>query len=132
MTDFVKIAAAVIVVCISISALREVKKEYAAYLAIICGVLVTLSSVGELTNIKNIIESMVELSDISLSTMKIFFKAVGITVISSMTSDACLDSGNRFLASCVELSGKIAVTVSALPLINSVIKIISEYIGINI
>lgn len=132
MSDFIKTASIVIIVCIAASALKEIKKEYAVYLGMFCGVVVILSSINELSYIKNAVESIAELSDIGTPTLKIFFKAVGITVITSVTSDACIDSGNRFLASCVELCGKTAVTVSALPLISSVIKIISEYIGISL
>lgn len=129
MNDFLKIAVTVLIFSLVITAVKEVKREYSLYLAIACGVVVLVSSIGEIKSIKYTIDELVSLSDISTSVMKIFFKAVGITVISSLTSDACIDSGNRFLASCVELSGKIAVTVSALPLINSVVKIIIGYIG---
>ncbi len=129
MTEFFKIAIAVIIICIIISALKDIKKEYAIYISVACGALILVANVSELRYIKEIFEELIDLSDMSISTLKIFFKAVGITVISSLASDVCMDSGNRFLASCVELSGKIAVTVLALPLINAVIKIIAEYIG---
>ncbi len=129
MSDFIKIAAAVFIVCIAVSVLKDIKREYAFYLSAACGVFVLTWCISQLGYVKNVLNELISLSDVSLSALKIFFKAVGITVITSVTSDACLDSGNRFLASCVELSGKIAVTVSALPLINSVVKIIAGYIG---
>lgn len=129
MSVYIKTAIVALIACVVIAALKETKREYAAYLAIICGVCVIASGIGELKYIKTAFDGLTGLSELNLSALKIFFKAVGITIISSVTSDACIDGGNRFLASCVELSGKIAVTVSALPLISSVIKIIAGYIG---
>lgn len=129
MNMYLKTAIVALIACVVIAALKETKKEYAAYLALLCGVCVIASGISDLRYIKTALDGLTELSELNLSALKIFFKAVGITVISSITSDACIDGGNRFLAFCVELSGKIAVTVSALPLISSVIKIIAGYIG---
>ncbi|MDD6021208.1 MAG: SpoIIIAC/SpoIIIAD family protein [Acutalibacteraceae bacterium] len=130
MNTYVKTALISLVACVLISALRDIKKEYAIYLALFCGICVTAISAADLRLIKDTLGELSQLSDFGASALKIFFKAVGITVISGVTSDACIDSGNRFLASCVELSCKIAVIASALPLINSVVKIIVSYIGI--
>ncbi len=129
MSEFLKIAATVLIFTLIITSFKEVKREYSLYLAIVCGVFVVISSLDELKILKSTFDELINLSDVGVYAMKIFFKTVAITVISSLTSDACIDSGNRFLASCIELSGKIAVTVCALPLINSVVKIIISYIG---
>lgn len=129
MNSFLKIAAALFIACLLISFVKEVKKEYALYIAVACGIIAVLSSLSQLEYIKTVLSELIKLSGVSASGLKIFFKAVAITVISTLTSDACTDVGNRFLASCVDLCGKIAIAALALPLLNGVIEIISGYIG---
>lgn len=132
MNDFIKIISVVIIACLAATALKEIKREYSVYIPVFCGVLVLLYAVNKLMPVKETVENIAALSDIGESSLKIFFKAVGITAITSITSDACLDSGNRFLASCVELCGKAAVTLSAMPLINSVVSLLSKYMGVGL
>lgn len=129
MNDFLKIAAVTFIACLLISSVKEIKKEYAVYIAVCCGTLAVFSSLDQLEYIKAVLSKLISLSGSSASGLKIFFKAVAITVISSLTSDACADVGNKFLASCVEFCGKTAVAALSLPLVNGVIEIISGYIG---
>lgn len=58
----------------------------------------------------------------------IVFKATAICFITQITSDLCRDSGESAIASAMELWGRISITLISLPLIESVISTITEFL----
>ena len=60
--------------------------------------------------------------------ISIVFKATAICFITQITSDLCRDSGESAIASAMELWGRISITLISLPLIESVINTITEFL----
>ena len=65
------------------------------------------------------------LEDIFLQTgmqseyLKIIFKSLGICFVTQLGCDCCRDSGENAMASQLELAGKAAILVTALPLFSA-------------
>ena len=131
MTDFVKIAAAVIIVTLITVFFKNGKSEYALIISVSAGAIILVPAFLQLKSIFSLISDYSKITEISTETMKIFFKAVGISLICEITKDVCIDNGNRFLAECTDVCGRAAILCISLPLINSVMKIIIQYIGVK-
>ena len=68
-------------------------------------------------------ESVVDESYISL-----VFKATAICFITQITSDLCRDSGENAVASVMELWGRISVMLISVPLIESIVESITDFL----
>lgn len=129
MISFVKIAFTVIICALIISFIKALKKEYAVYVSLACGVLILIICTSELNNLIALFSTYIGISDIGEQSIKIFLKSTGISIICTLTKDLCSESGSSFLASCIDISAKIAILITALPLINATFKIVINYIG---
>ena len=127
--SFVKIALAVIICALVISFIRVVKSEYAIYVSLACGVLILIICTGELNNLIALFSAYIGMSEIDEQSIKIFLKTVGISIICTLTKDLCSENGSSFLASVIDISAKLAILITALPLINATFKIVINYIG---
>ena len=67
-------------------------------------------------------------SGLDESYISVVFKAMAICFITQITSDLCKDSGESAIASAMELWGRISVVIISLPLIESVVNTITEFL----
>ena len=59
----------------------------------------------------------------------ILLKSLGICLVTQFASDACKDAGESSMAGKVELAGKIAVIVAAMPMFEKVIQVSTGLMG---
>ena len=57
------------------------------------------------------------------------FKALGVCLLTQFSADACLDAGEKALASRVEFAGRIAVVLLALPLFEEIAEAVLSLTG---
>ena len=116
-----------VIVCIFLtSLLKEYKSEYRIFLIIACAIVVFIVGIKVLMPIKENIDNLFSLSETSADLLKILYKTLGITYITGLTSDICVDAGEKTLSNNVQLAGKIAIVYVAMPLINETVKIIGS------
>ena len=103
--------------------LRQYKPEY-AFLCLIAGGVVILFSM--VSNIGSAISQLYALCgenpQISFC-FKIAVKALGISYLTTFTSDLCQDFGQSALALKAELCGKIAIFLLAVPLLKTILEL---------
>lgn len=129
MTDFIKIAAVAAVTVLVTELLKNINKGYALFAAVTAGSALILISLDKISIIKNVFSSFSFLTEENLKGTGIFFRCVAISIVSSLTQELCRDSGNLFLASCIDFSSRAAVLLTALPLLEGVTDIIRSCIG---
>lgn len=56
----------------------------------------------------------------------ILLKALGIALVTQLAQDICKDAGAQTLAGVVELSGRVLILAAALPMAQSVLKLIGR------
>ena len=61
--------------------------------------------------------------------LTVMLKSLGIAIVTSLTSEICRDSGEASVASRVELFGKCEIIILALPILKSLIKLMSEVLS---
>ena len=67
------------------------------------------------------LRSTIELTGLTGDYAAILFKAVGICLLTQLAGDVCRDSGESSIASKIELAGRAAILLTAMPLIQEVL-----------
>ena len=128
MSGYIRIISAVIICCIIIAFLRESKKEYSFIAALSSGTVVLIYVFKNISVIIGQISGFMSENNIDVSGISILLKAVGISVVCQFACEICADTNNRALQFSVELIGKTAILLTSLPLVSSVMTILSDYI----
>lgn len=119
----IKVVGIVLTALIINIVLKNYSKEFTFLINIVCTIIIfTLISkdlkgiVDRLTSIRNEISVL-------LPYIKIMLKILGISMIAQLLSDLCRDNGENTLANQTELSAKIIILVTALPLFTTIMDI---------
>ena len=75
----------------------------------------------QLSPVPEQLRSTMELTGLTGDYAAILFKAVGICLLTQLAGDVCRDSGESSIASKIELAGRAAILLTAMPLIQEVL-----------
>lgn len=119
----IKVVGIVLTALIINIALKNYSKEFTFLINIVCTIIIfTLIS----KDLKGIVDRLTSISNeisVLLPYIKIMLKILGISMIAQLLSDLCRDNGENTLANQTELSAKIIIIVTALPLFTTIMDI---------
>ena len=108
--------------------MRRYHKEYAMLLSVLGGGLILFMIFQNFTPALSSITDMLS-SGVSGEYTIILIKTLGTCFLAQFAADACRDAGESSLASKVELAGKVAVILMALPLFEAIANTAVTLIG---
>ena len=82
----------------------------------------------ELKSVISLINSLILNSSIDSSYIKIILKVIGISYLVEFGKDICKDAGESAIANKIEMAGKVIVVSVSIPVIASLIEIVSQII----
>ena len=119
----IKVVGIVLTALIINIVLKNYSKEFTFLINIVCTIIIfTLIS----KDLKGIVDRLTSISNeisVLLPYIKIMLKILGISMIAQLLSDLCRDNGENTLANQTELSAKIIILVTALPLLTTIMDI---------
>lgn len=119
----IKVVGIVLTALIINIVLKNHSKEFTFLINIVCTIIIfTLIS----KDLKGIVDRLTSISNeisVLLPYIKIMLKILGISMIAQLLSDLCRDNGENTLANQTELSAKIIILVTALPLFTTIMDI---------
>lgn len=119
----IKVVGIVLTALIINIVLKNYSKEFTFLINIVCTIIIfTLIS----KDLKGIVDRLTSISNeisVLLPYIKIMLKILGISMIAQLISDLCRDNGENTLANQTELSAKIIILVTALPLFTMIMDI---------
>lgn len=119
----IKVVGIVLTALIINIVLKNYSKEFTFLVNIVCTIIIfTLIS----KDLKGIVDRLTSISNeisVLLPYIKIMLKILGISMIAQFLSDLCRDNGENTLANQTELSAKIIILVTALPLFTTIMDI---------
>lgn len=119
----IKVVGIVLTALIINIVLKNYSKEFTFLINIVCTIIIfTLIS----KDLKGIVDRLTSISNeisVLLPYIKIMLKILGISMIAQLLSDLCRDTGENTLANQTELSAKIIILVTALPLFTTIMDI---------
>ena len=119
----IKVVGIVLTALIINIVVKNYSKEFTFLINIVCTIIIfTLIS----KDLKGIVDRLTSISNeisVLLPYIKIMLKILGISMIAQLLSDLCRDNGENTLANQTELSAKIIILVTALPLFTTIMDI---------
>ena len=117
MIDLISVIGFGITAAVLASVLRQYKPEFGIYVSLAAGIIIfglvlaaITPAIDEITGLSN------RVGGTALSFAPILFKSLAVCYITSLASDACKDSGEKAVATKIDLAGRAAVVVISLPL----------------
>jgi stage III sporulation protein AD len=111
-----------IAICAAVIAatLRRYHQEYAILVSIAAGIVILLSLLSSISPAIRQISTLLSTAGLEPDYAVILFKTIGICFLAQFAADSCRDAGENALAAKVELAGKLAIVVLALPLFEKI------------
>ena len=100
--------------------LRQYKPEYAMLTGLAAGIMILVYVVVASKPVISEASALLGKANIKSSYGMILLKSLGICFVAQLASDACRDAGESAIASKIELAGKFAVIIIALPFFEQV------------
>jgi len=102
--------------------LKQYKPEYAMMVGIAVGILIFIEIFSKGRETFTMISDLLEKTQVPVEYSVILFKSLGICFITQIGADSCRDAGENAIASKVELAGKMAILILAVPMFTNLIE----------
>ncbi|MCT4598090.1 MAG: stage III sporulation protein AD [Vallitalea sp.] len=115
-----------IVSTILIVILKKNNAEFGIYIGIAASIVIffiIIDKLGIMIDFISRISSLINISDIYI---KILLQILGIAFITEFGAQLCKDAGQQAIASKIEMVGKIMILIISMPVILSIINMISD------
>ena len=128
--EIFKIIGVAFVTAISAILLKSTKPEL-SFAVTVTGVIVILMFVVDmLQNTVNILSTIASITGIENGLIKILLKIVGVGYLTEFSAGLLNDFGSNAVADKVILGGKLTILILSLPIIESVLKLMSGFLEI--
>ena len=126
--EIFKIIGVAFVTAISAILLKSTKPEV-SFAVTVTGVIVILMFVVDmLQNTVNILSTIASITGIENGLIKILLKIVGVGYLTEFSAGILNDFGSNAVADKVILGGKLTILILSLPIIESVLKLMSGFL----
>ena len=126
---FVAVGAAMVAMLLAVT-LREIKKEYAVLLSLLCAVALMLWALGTMAPIIEQIEALVDSTGLDPQYGEILLKSLGMAVCTQLACDACKDAGETAIGAKVEFCGRVCLVALSLPLFSEILSLAQRIFSI--
>ena len=126
--NIVSVCALAIAAVIIIITLKHKNAEIAIMLGLAASAVIILNLLGYMSQITQKVSEIAAVSGISTGYIAVLLKVVGICLVTEFAANTCRDSGSQSLAGSVTLTGKILVTIAALPLYTDILQTVTDLI----
>lgn len=104
--------------------LKQYRPEYAMILTVAAGCGILLLIVSTVMPVLDQAGTLIERTGIDSTYFAVLVKALGLCYLTQFAADLCNDAGQTSLAGKIELAGKTAVVLLALPVITGLVELI--------
>lgn len=120
----VKILGFAVVMMILLSILKQYNPSYAVAASLACSIVLFSMAVSILQPVMELLQTLTQFADAEY--VSCVLKCVVIAVLMQAVQDLCQESGQTALAGRVELAGKAAILMAAMPLFSDLMRILTE------
>ncbi|GKX31921.1 stage III sporulation protein AD [Vallitalea longa] len=115
-----------IVSTILIVMLKKSNAEFSIYIGIAASIVILFIIIDKLSVILDLISRITGLININDIYIKILLQILGIAFITEFGAQLCKDAGQQAIASKIEMVGKIMILIISMPVILSIINMITN------
>lgn len=106
--------------------LRQYKPEFSIYITLITGMLMLGAAVTAVKPVIETVSGYLQIADPDISYADVLIKSLAVCYITQMASDSCADAGEKSIAAKIELAGKFAIVLLALPVFDRLMEVIKQ------
>ena len=125
MPDMLKIAAIAVAAALCAVVVRKSAAELGMVLALAAGVIILSYSLGALEGVRELMDQLADTAGLSPAVLSPVFKTVGIAILTKISAELCRDAKEGGIAAFVETAGAIAALFVALPLMKTVLSMVT-------
>ena len=125
MSEIAKLVAVALVGAVCCVMIKEQRREIGLALSMSVGMLLLAMSLSGMETALESVQTLGELAGLSSSVLLPIVKTVGIGILTNISAELCRDAGERSLAAMVEVGGSVAALLVALPLLSTVVMVIT-------
>ena len=126
--EILQISVIAIIATILAVTIKSEKPEISLIIGLVTGVMILIFLMSYLIGIIQTVKEISDNIELDLSFVNIVLKIIAIAYISEFSSNICKDAGENAIASKVELAGKILILFSSMPIILSLLKLLSDIV----
>jgi stage III sporulation protein AD len=115
-------------VCVLV--LKKDNPAYSFLITIAAGIVILYFAANMIRPVKVFMDELAEVAGLSPAILSPVFKAVGISIVTKITAEACRDAKEGAIGAYAELTGSAAALYVSLPLFSSVFKLIRSFFQI--
>jgi len=127
--EYIAFAGMAVTAAVLALVLKQHRAEYALILSVSAGVILLVFAMRYVSQLAGFTRSVSSALSLPADFLPVLFKVLGIAYLAQFASDACRDAGENGLASKVELIGKAAMLVAALPVLEGLFDMISAIVS---
>lgn len=128
--NIVIIASVALIAAVLSIVLKQYKPEYSLFISIGAGILIFLSVLAVIEPVLSFIEELTEQAGLEGVYGEVLIKSLAICYITQLACDCCKDAGESAIAGKLQIAGKIAVLLIALPMFKSLTEIVAGLINL--
>lgn len=128
MNIIIIVSVALIAAVLSI-VLKQYKPEYSLFISIAAGILIFISVVSVIEPILLYINELTDKAGLEGIYGEVLIKSLAICYITQLACDCCRDAGETAIAGKLQMAGKIAILLSAMPMFKNLTDIVTELIS---
>lgn len=126
--DIVKVVAVGLITLIATIIVKQVKPEIAMLITLAGSIVIIILAVQMLQNVFGNFMGIFNKTGVDSSIFVPILKIIGIGYLCEFGANLCVDGGCNSIADKILFCGKITILIIALPIINSVIDVVLEFL----
>ena len=126
--DILKVVAVGLVTVIATIIVKQVKPEIAMLITLAGSIVIIMLTIQMLQSVFGNFMGIFDKTGVSTSLFVPVLKIIGIGYLCEFGANLCIDGGCNSIADKILFRGKITILIIALPIINSVIDVVLEFL----
>ena len=126
--NIIAIASSALIAAVLSVVLKQYKPEYSMFISIAAGILIFLSVITAINPILDFIGELTDKAGLDGIYGEVLIKSLAICYITQLACDCCKDAGESAIAGKLQIAGKIAILLIALPMFKSLAEIVTGLI----
>lgn len=126
MENVIKIAAIAITAALGAVVVKKQVPEIGMILGVLAGAIILSLSLDAMQKAKSVMETLADTAALSPAIVAPVIKTIGIAIVTKVTAEICKDAKENGIAAFVETAGAAGALLVCLPLLESVLAMITE------
>lgn len=126
--EIFKIIGIGIIGSIIVGLLKTTKPEFSIFVVLATGIIILIMLINSFNQVISAFNGIVDKSGISDELFQGILKIIGIGYLTEYSASICEDYGTPSIAKKLQLAGKIVIFLMALPILSSLIEVVSKLV----